>query len=266
MANVALDPIVGRRVAAAAVAGLLLGAPAWAVASPASVRAAAAVPGMRLPPDEPPSPAAPPHPPAAPAHAKAPPAARPQPPRPWRVQPAAAPAPAATTTASAPPPAPEPVPPVTGATPAPAPASTVLPALWPPRGGAPAGSARRARELEALEPRTATDVPSVVPWAVIPGLAVALAFVLVGLGWLVLGWPSRLLGTARVAMAGAVPVPPPAAPPAVPVQATAMTAVAPGPEATLSEAARRLPPAVQRDLVELAALLEEADIGLTGGS
>jgi hypothetical protein len=89
----------------------------------------------------------------------------------------------------------------------------------------------------------AREGPIVVRWALLPAIALALAALLVALARLV-RWPWRLAATARVAMATPVEVPGTATPALV-----------------LGEAAQRLPAAVQRDLVELAALLEEEDVG-----
>jgi hypothetical protein len=81
---------------------------------------------------------------------------------------------------------------------------------------------------------------------VVPGIAVLLALLLVAGVWLV-RWPWRMVSTARVAMitpvAASGPPPPPIA---------------------LGAAAQRLPESMQRDLIELAALLEEADVGGPG--
>jgi hypothetical protein len=81
---------------------------------------------------------------------------------------------------------------------------------------------------------------------VVPGVALVLALLLFGAVW-VARWPWRLVSTARMAMITPV---------AAPVELTAAAV-----PITLGAAAQRLPAAVQRDLVELAALLEEADIG-----
>ena len=82
-----------------------------------------------------------------------------------------------------------------------------------------------------------------VRWVVLPAVAVALALLLVALARLA-RWPWRMAATARVAMSTPVEVVGAATPPIV-----------------LGAAAQRLPAAVQRDLAELAALLEEEDIG-----
>jgi hypothetical protein len=217
-----------------------------------SVCAAAQVsvtPALRVPPDQPPSPSAAPAPPST---TRVPVPAPPVP------APVAAPAPA---------PAPEAVPPVAATQPdstatapggqPPLAATDIVPPL-PPRSGpepTPGPPHRLAGTRHLTPPATAADVPPLVPWALIPSLAVLLA-VMVMLAVSALRWPSRLLATARLGMGVSPPVSPPAPlslPP--PVLEAAAVPVA------LGEAAHRLPEAVQRDLLDLAALLEEEDVG-----
>jgi len=148
------------------------------------------------------------------------------------------PAPASTPAATARPPvaapAPRPAPaPTVAAQPAPAQQGAVAPAG---PGTAPAPGRHRAVAI-------AREGPAVVRWVVLPAIAVALAALLVGVTRLA-RWPWRLVATARVAMATPVEVVGQATAPIV-----------------LGAAAQRLPAAVQRDLVELAALLEEEDVG-----
>lgn len=198
------------------------------------------VPGLRLPPDTPPaSPAPAPRasaPPATPAPAPA------------------APRPAPTAPPfTVPPPPPPPPPPPSPAPPAATPEATAAPtnapgvlentgvAMPPGTGGTPAPGPRPAHELAVHEPPgTVSDVPPAVPWALLPGLSLLLGALAFGLLRLA-GWPGRMLGTARLAMAAPVPAEP----------ATV----------ALGAAAQRLPAAIQRDLAELAVLLEEE--GLT---
>jgi hypothetical protein len=217
-----------RRVAAG-LAALLLAQGAVAVVP---VHAALAAPALVTPPDEPPPTPAPP-PTAAPPPPTAAAAPVPTPVRPRQ-------APAAGVGSQPAQPAGAPPAPAPAEQPAPLRASDIVPPLPPRTGPEPSPGSRHARPA----PATASDVPRILPWAVVPGIAVLLAVLLVAGVWLV-RWPWRLVSTARVAMVTPV---------AAPVGG-------PTPSIALGAAAQRLPPSMQRDLIELAALLEEADVG-----
>ncbi|HVS43343.1 MAG TPA: hypothetical protein VMU20_13910 [Candidatus Dormibacteraeota bacterium] len=221
--------VTGRRrawagAAAASVAALI------ALGSPVSSGAVAAAPALVVPPDEPPTPT------ATPAATPAPPVAAPAP------RPAPAPA-AAAQPAPAPQGAAAPAPPVDGTAapesqPAPAPAPSAQAAAPVPPATGPGRAPPPGRHRTVA---IAREGPLVVRWVVLPAVAGALALLLVAFVRLV-RWPWRMAATARVAMS-------------TPVAGAATPAI------VLGAAAQRLPAAVQRDLVELAALLEEEDVG-----
>jgi hypothetical protein len=227
----------------AAVLAALLLMPAAMIGAP--VHPALAAPVLRTPPDEPPATPAP-----APAPAPVPPPATVPAPVPVRGL-ADVPAPPPPAAEAAPAPAAEPAP----APPADAPplaATDLMPALPPGTGSEPAAAGpQRSRRLAALAPPvSATQVPPVLPWAVVPGIAVVLALVLAGMVWLV-RWPWRLVATAQLAMTA----------PVVAVIAPPVVEAGDVPVMTLGAAAQRLPESMQRDLLELAALLEQTDVG-----